>query len=100
MSRHRSSPLAIAAITSLVGAVLWTTAAAAQPRQQAPRQGRHDGSSTTATPQTGGQLLHLFESPNRYGLPDFYTLHVWAWKENAAGTFSNWHTDVSCDEYR
>ena len=25
-----------------------------------------------ATPQLGGQLLHLFESPNRFGLPDFY----------------------------
>ena len=27
-----------------------------------------------------GQLFHLFESPNRFGLPAFYTLHVWAWK--------------------
>ena len=26
-----------------------------------------------------GQLFHLFESPNRFGLPAFYTLHVWAW---------------------
>ena len=25
--------------------------------------------------------MHLIESPNRYGLPAFYTLHVWAWKE-------------------
>lgn len=55
--------------------------------------------STAATPQIGGQLLHLFESPNRYGLPDFYTLHVWAWKDNPAGTFSNWHSKVSCDEH-
>lgn len=31
------------------------------------------------TPKLMGQLLHLFESPNRYGLPAFYTLHVWAW---------------------
>jgi hypothetical protein len=207
MTRHRSRPHAIAAITSLLVAVLWATAVDAQPRQQVPRQGHHDGDSsherrvradrhghgrasnelvaavraatarfhdvavaeaegyapmfgcvsgpdwgamglhyvnltlvadgvldpsrpeiviyeplpngrlrlvgadflvfaedwhatTTGTPQIGGQLLHLFESPNRYGLPDFYTLHVWAWKENAAGTFSNWHADVSCDEYR
>jgi hypothetical protein len=53
-----------------------------------------------ATPQLGGQLMHLIESPNRYGLPDFYTLHVWAWKENPAGTYSNWHSTVSCDAYR
>ena len=51
------------------------------------------------TPQLGGQLMHLFESPNRFGLPDFYTLHVWAWKENPAGTFSNWHSKVACDSF-
>ena len=31
-------------------------------------------------PELMGQLLHLFEAPNRFGLPAFYTLHVWAWK--------------------
>ena len=55
--------------------------------------------SNAATPQLMGQLLHLFESPNRFGLPDFYTLHVWAWKENPAGTFSNWHSKVSCEPF-
>ena len=53
-----------------------------------------------ATPQLGGQLMHLFESPNRFVLPDFYTLHVWAWKDNPSGTFSNWHSNVSCDAFR
>jgi hypothetical protein len=52
-----------------------------------------------ATPELGGQLLHLFESPNRFGLPAFYTLHVWAWKDNPAGAFSNWHPNVSCASY-
>ena len=50
-------------------------------------------------PQLMGQLLHFFEAPNRFGLPPFYTLHVWAWKENPAGTFVNWHTKVSCDGF-
>ena len=50
-------------------------------------------------PQIMGQLLHLFESPNRFGLPDFYTLHVWAWKDNPTGTFVNWHANVSCDAF-
>ena len=50
-------------------------------------------------PQLGGQLLHLFESPNRFGLPNFYTLHVWAWKDNPTGTFVNWHANVSCDSF-
>src|SRR5215470_17434892 len=28
-------------------------------------------------PQLMGQLFHYFEAPNRFGLPAFYTLHVW-----------------------
>ena len=56
---------------------------------------RHPGEP----PQLLGQLLHLFEAPNRFGLPAFYTLHVWAWKENPAGTFVNWHPKVSCDAF-
>ena len=55
--------------------------------------------NNTATPDLQGQLLHLFESPNRFGLPDFYTLHVWAWKENPTGAFANWHSNVSCDSF-
>ena len=50
-------------------------------------------------PQIMGQLMHLFESPNRFGLPNFYTLHVWAWKDNPTGTFSNWHSNVKCDAF-
>ena len=56
--------------------------------------------ANAATPQLMGQLLHLFESPNRFGLPAFYTLHVWAWKPNPTGTFVNWHANVSCDAFR
>ena len=53
----------------------------------------------SAPPELMGQLFHLFESPNRFGLPAFYTLHVWAWKENPKGAFVNWHPNVSCDSY-
>jgi hypothetical protein len=52
-----------------------------------------------APPQMMGQLFHLFESPNRFGLPAFYTLHVWAWKENPSGAFVNWHPNVSCQAF-
>jgi hypothetical protein len=50
-------------------------------------------------PQLMGQLFHYFESPNRFGLPAFYTLHVWAWKENPNGAFVNWHPTVSCQAF-
>jgi hypothetical protein len=53
----------------------------------------------TETPKVMGQLMHLIESPNRYGLPAFYTLHVWAWKDNPFGTFTNWNPNVSCDAH-
>ena len=55
--------------------------------------------SNTGTPQVMGQLMHLIESPNRYGLPAFYTLHVWAWKPSPTGAFVNWHADVSCENF-
>ena len=54
----------------------------------------HDG-----PPELMGQLFHYFESPNRFGLPAFYTLHVWAWKDNPSGSFVNWHPNVSCDNF-
>jgi hypothetical protein len=53
----------------------------------------------TSPPQLMGQLFHLFEAPNRFGLPAFYTLHVWAWKENPTGAFVNWHSNVSCEAF-
>jgi hypothetical protein len=52
-----------------------------------------------APPQLMGQLLHLFDAPNRFGLPAFYTLHVWAWKTNPNGAFVNWHPQVRCDAF-
>jgi hypothetical protein len=50
-------------------------------------------------PELMGQFFHLFTSPNRFGLPAFYTLHVWAWKANPKGAFVNWHSKVSCDSF-
>jgi hypothetical protein len=56
---------------------------------------RHPGTP----PQLMGQIFHYFEFPNRFGLKAFYTLHVWAWKENPNGAFVNWHPDVSCQSF-
>jgi hypothetical protein len=50
-------------------------------------------------PELMGQFFHLFEAPNRFGLPAFYTLHVWAWKDNPKGAFVNWHPNVSCESF-
>jgi hypothetical protein len=53
----------------------------------------------TGPPQLMGQLFHYWESPNRFSLPAFYTLHIWAWKENPNGAFVNWHPNVSCHQF-
>jgi hypothetical protein len=52
-----------------------------------------------APPVLMGQHFHLVGSPNRYGLPAFYELHVWAGKENPNGTFADWNPTVKCDEF-
>ncbi|HEX2328374.1 MAG TPA: hypothetical protein VHN74_06605 [Candidatus Angelobacter sp.] len=56
-------------------------------------------SQHNAPPALMGQLFHLFDAPNRFGLPSFYTLHVWAWKDNPSGPFVNWHPNVSCQSF-
>jgi len=56
-------------------------------------------STHSGPPELMGQLFHLWESPNRFGLPAFYTLHVWAWKKNPNGAFVNWHPNVSCQSF-
>jgi hypothetical protein len=48
-------------------------------------------------PVLEGQVFHFNESPNRFGLPAFYELHVWAWRNNPKGTFADWNPQVSCD---
>lgn len=53
----------------------------------------------SSAPELMGQKFQQFEAPNRFGLPRFYTLHVWAWKDNPAGTFVNWHANISCDAF-
>ena len=50
-------------------------------------------------PTLMGQVFHLTGSPNRYGIPAFYALHVWAWKQNPNGVFADWNPKVSCEDF-
>jgi hypothetical protein len=52
-----------------------------------------------APPVLMGQLFNYVSTPNRYGLPAFYELHVWAWKSNPDGMFADWNPRVSCEEF-
>lgn len=53
----------------------------------------------TTPPVIGGQHFHYVGSPNRLRAPAYYELHVWAWKRNPSGTFSDWNPNVSCTQY-
>lgn len=56
----------------------------------------HQKHAENDPPVLEGQLLHFYESPNRFGLPAFYELHVWAWRDNPQGAFTDWNPRVSC----
>ena len=48
-------------------------------------------------PMLEGQAFQLVSSPNRYGLPAFFELHVWAWRDNPNGAFVDWNNRVTCE---
>jgi hypothetical protein len=56
---------------------------------------KHPGGSP---PALDGQLLNYIEAPNRYGLPAFYEIHVWAWEHNPVGSFADWNSHVTCTQ--
>jgi len=43
-----------------------------------------------------GRDFALTPSPNRFGLPAFYSLHVWIWSPNPSGLFQPWNPRVHC----
>jgi len=49
-----------------------------------------------AAPQVEGHLMQYIGTPNRYGLPAFFELHVWAWRDNPQGPFVDWNDHVTC----
>jgi hypothetical protein len=51
----------------------------------------------SAVPALEGNLMNYIGAPNRYGLPAFYELHVWAWEHNPKGSFADWNTLVTCE---
>jgi hypothetical protein len=51
-----------------------------------------------STPALEGDLLNFIDAPNRFGLPAFYEIHVWAWEHNPKGSFADWNTHVSCEQ--
>jgi len=47
-------------------------------------------------PSLYGRDFELVGASNRYGLPAFYELHVWLFKNNPTGRFNDYNPRVSC----
>jgi hypothetical protein len=47
-------------------------------------------------PALFGRQFDFTGTPNRYGLPAFYSLHAWIWKPNPSGILTPWNPRVSC----
>ena len=58
-------------------------------------KGAWDANHSTP-PALFGHEFMTTDAPNRYGLPAFYSLHIWAWDKNPDGTFAMWNPDVVC----
>jgi hypothetical protein len=54
-------------------------------------------SHNNTPPVLEGQVLQLVAAPNRFNLPTFFEIHVWAWRNNPLGAFVDWNTRVSCE---
>lgn len=51
-------------------------------------------------PILDGQHTMLVNAPNRYALPSFYMLHVWAFKPNKSGMFAAYNPRATCKHYQ
>ncbi|HEY1576973.1 MAG TPA: hypothetical protein VGF82_07870 [Terracidiphilus sp.] len=54
-------------------------------------------SKNSAPPVLEGQVFLFVDSPNRFNIPAFFELHVWAWRDNPQGSFVDWNNHVSCN---
>ncbi|HEY6013736.1 MAG TPA: hypothetical protein VIU37_07005 [Candidatus Limnocylindrales bacterium] len=50
----------------------------------------------SAPPSLFGQTFSTTPAGNRFGLPDFYSLHAWIWDPNPTDLFAPWNPRVSC----
>jgi hypothetical protein len=49
-----------------------------------------------SAPVLFGHRFNFTPAGNRFGLPAYYSLHVWLFKHNPAGEFTMWNPEVHC----
>ena len=52
--------------------------------------------NNSAPPVLEGQTFLFVDAPNRFNIPAFFELHVWAWRNNPQGSYVDWNDFVSC----
>ena len=50
----------------------------------------------SSPPKLFGREFAFTPTPNRFGLPAYYSLHAWLYKKNPSGLLSAWNPQVSC----
>jgi hypothetical protein len=55
-----------------------------------------EGEDSFRAPVLKGQVFLYIDAPNRFTIPAFFELHVWAWRSNPQGPFVDWNDHVSC----
>jgi hypothetical protein len=53
-------------------------------------------SNNNTPPVLDGHVFNFVAAPNRFNIPSFFELHVWAWRENPQGAFVDWNNHVNC----
>ena len=53
--------------------------------------------NNNTAPVLNGQVFNFVGAPNRFNIPSFFELHVWAWRDNPQGAFVDWNNDVTCN---
>jgi len=53
-------------------------------------------SHNNTPPVLEGQVFQFVDSPNRFNIPAFFELHVWAWRANPQGACVDWNNKVTC----
>ncbi len=48
-------------------------------------------------PVLDGQVFNFVDAPNRFNIPAFFELHVWAWRDNPQGAYVDWNNRVTCE---
>ncbi len=50
----------------------------------------------SSRPSLFGRQFNFTPAPNRFGIPAFYSLHLWIWYSNPSGMFEPWNPQVVC----